>query len=165
MASQEYLKKKALAAEKRGKVVLESKLQSECVLWWKNTYPSLSNRLFAVFNEGRDVTHKLSMGLTPGVCDLLYVGLDGRLFGFELKQRDSHHLRTHLIQQAEWMLTVLPRRAWFCDSLDGFKEGIFGNISYLLEPRDVLDYCRTKKTKYIQWNEISDYLRERKTSV
>ena len=165
MASQEYLKKKALAAEKRGRIVLESKLQNECVLWWKNTYPSIGNRLFAVFNEGRDVTHKLSMGLTPGVCDLLYVGQDGKLFGFEMKQRGSSHRKSHLIKQAEWMISVLPGRAWFCDSLEGFKAGIFGDSSDLIEPLEVLKYLRKCNQNMIQWNEISDYLREKRTSV
>lgn len=161
---QEELKRKALALEKRGRMVLESKLQSDCVKWWKNNYPEIGMRLFANFNEGRDVTHKIAMGLTPGVCDLLYVGQNGMLYGFELKQKGTSHHVNHLITQCEWMLQVLPNRAWFCDSLEGFKEGMFGNDSKLYRPFEVLEYLRKCKKKLIQWDEISDYLKGKRTT-
>lgn len=158
--TQEQLKKKALALEKRGRIVLEAKLQSECVMWFKNTYPEYADRLFAVFNEGKDVTHKLSIGLTPGVPDLLYVNTKGFLIGFELKQKGSRHNVKHLIRQSEWMLSVLPGKAWFCDSFDEFRNYFdLASVTGLIDPRRVLEYCKKCKKKEIEWDEISDFLK------
>lgn len=157
--SQEELKRKALAKEKREGRVLESRLQSECVIWFKNEYPELGRRLFAVFNEGRDVSHKLSVGLTPGVCDLLYVGESGKLYGFEMKHPDMTHSVQHLITQAKWMMEVLPGRAWFCDSLESFRKGMVGDASGLLDPADVYEYCITCKKKSVLWQTVSTCLR------
>lgn len=158
--SQEELKRKAIAREQRGISVLESRLQSECVIWFKNEYPHLGRRLFAVFNEGRDVNHRLSMGLTAGVCDLLYVGEhDGRLYGFEMKHPDMVHSVRHLMVQAKWMMDVLPGRSWFCDSLDAFKKGMVGDTSGLLDPASVYSWLEKCKKKSVVWKTVSDSLK------
>lgn len=136
----------------------ESKLQSEFVIWYKNTYPQERKRLFAVFNEGKNVTMKLGVGLTPGVCDLLYVRHGCVLNGFELKIAGSYHSVKHIIDQCRWMLDVLPGNAWFCDNLEAFQMAIGGDASRCVSPEKVLDYCISCRKKSIKWDEVSGFL-------
>jgi hypothetical protein len=49
----------------------ESRLQYEAVRWYRNFSGYPQDNLWAVFNEGRDVNTKLSLGLRAGVSDLL----------------------------------------------------------------------------------------------
>lgn len=129
----------------------ESQLQQECVVWFKNTHLDQRQRLWATFNEGKSVTTKLPMGMTPGVCDLLYYGPDERLYGFELKVNGSHHGVKHLITQAKWMLRVLPGHAWFIDSVEDFKSRISG-MEGGIDPMRVLTYCEGLKKASIVWD-------------
>jgi hypothetical protein len=162
ISSQEELKRKALAADERRKkgvrVVSEAKLQQQCVMWYKNKYPDSGKHLFAVFNEGRDVSTKMSMGLTPGVSDLIYIGEDGKAYGYELKQLGTEHNVSHLIEQASWLIEVLSGRGWFCDSLEAFQRAILGDHSLCISPVKVLDYCRKLRTKTVLWDKVRNYV-------
>ena len=132
----------------------EAQFQQACVIWAKNSAPDkYKKRLFAVFNEGRNVTMKLGVGLTPGVCDLLYVAEDGLLYGFELKWPGTTHNVAHLKTQARWMLDVLPGRAWFIDSLEMFKAALSGDKEAGISPKKVLDYLENGKLKSITWRD------------
>lgn len=128
----------------------EAQLQQQCVLWWKNTYPEKGRRLFAVINEGQSVTLKLGVGMTPGVCDLLYVDDDGYLWGIELKFEGAGHKTDHLRKQARWMMDVLPGRAVFIDNFDDFQ-------SFMLRreggtrPEVVMRYLDMVKSGSVIW--------------
>lgn len=126
---------------------LEAKLQSECVLWYKNNHVNSRRELWATFNEGKDVNSKLSMGMTVGVPDLMHFGESG-LTGIEMKYPGTGHNVKHLINQAEWLINV-PSRGWFCDNLEEFKCIIGGGRG--IDPVKVLKYCKSVKTKSIVW--------------
>lgn len=128
----------------------EAQLQQKCVLWWKNTYPEKGKRLFAVINEGRDVTTKLGVGMTPGVCDLLNVDDCGYLWGIELKFEGAGHSVEHLRKQARWMIDVLPGRARFVDSFEDFQNFML-NRQGGIEPEKVLAYLNTVRKGSIVW--------------
>lgn len=129
----------------------EAKLQQRCVIWFKNTYPEKGKRLFAVINEGRDVTTKLGVGMTPGVSDLLYVDDVGYLHGIEMKEPGSSHSVQHLIKQAKWMREVLGDRGRFVDSFEDFQSLMLGGDGGVDAWR-VLDYLGSCKKRSIIWN-------------
>ena len=54
----------------KARMHLEGRLQAECVLWYRNEWYQHPRNLWATFNEGKDVSSKLSLGLTPFVSDL-----------------------------------------------------------------------------------------------
>lgn len=70
--------------------------QSECFLWAYNSFPHVRKLLFAVPNEQKLLADKSpkqkafilsilkSIGLTPGVFDLLF-WWRGKLYGFDIK--------------------------------------------------------------------------------
>lgn len=155
--SQEELKRKALANKGKDRMVSEAKLQQQCVVWYKNTYPHYGKRLFAVFNEGKDVTHKLGVGLTPGVPDLLHVDIYGFLYGYEMKQIGTYHKVEHLIVQAKWMIEVLQGRGYFCDSLEAFQKAMEGDFSLCVNPEIVLKNCLRLKSKSVLWDNVKKY--------
>lgn len=129
----------------------EAQFQQRCVLWWKNTYLEKAKRLFAVVNEGRDVTVKLGVGMTPGVCDLLYVDDEGYLWGRELKLPGTSHKVSHLKKQAKWMIEVLGDRGRFVDSFEDFQTLMLGGEAGI-KPQAVLEYLEGVKTNSIIWD-------------
>lgn len=138
----------------RGEPRSEAQLQQRCVLWWKNDYPEKGKRLFAVINEGRDVAVKLGVGMTPGVCDLLYVDDDGVLWGIELKFEGAGHSVDHLKKQARWMMEVLPGRARFIDNFEDFQSFMLRREGGT-KPEVVKAYLDGVKTGSIVWrNEL-----------
>lgn len=138
----------------RGELRSEAQLQQQCVLWWKNTYPEKGRRLFAVINEGQAVTLKLGVGMTPGVCDLLYVDDDGYLWGIELKFEGAGHKTDHLRKQARWMMDVLPGRAVFIDNFNDFQSFMLRREGGT-KPEVVKAYLDTVKAGSIVWrNEL-----------
>lgn len=155
---QEILRRQALNKEKRGKIILESRLQSECVIWYKNTFPNLQKCLFAVFNEGKNSNYKLAIGLTAGVPDLLFVDRRGMLYGFELKQEGTVHKVKHLMVQARWMMDVLPGKAWFCDSLQAFQKFFIGDKKMLVSPELIYYFCKNCNKLSVSWNEMKSQL-------
>lgn len=137
--------------KKRSHSQPEHKLQAECVRYFSETYPERRGELFATFQETKSQGQggvMLSLGLVSGVSDLLFVQ-DGFLIGIEMKYPETSHNTEHLIKQAKWLLKV-PKRGYFCDSLDMFKEIIAGGEG--IDPKSVLEYCKKVKTKSITWN-------------
>lgn len=132
----------------------EAQLQQDMVIWFKNNHLPLKRRLWATMNEGKNVTEKLGLGMTPGVPDLLYYGENERLYGFEVKLPGTKHGVKHLLTQAQWMLDVLPGRAWFVDSLETFQLAIEGNINEanLIDPQRVKDYCEACIKESLVWD-------------
>lgn len=138
--------------EKKPRVInhREARLQSECVIWYRNEWYRNPRNLWATFNEGRDVNTKFSLGLTPYVPDLLYFEPWGRgLVGIEMKFPGEVHEVSRLIGQAKWMLEV-SSVGYFCDSLEMFKTIIEGGRGIL--PLQVLDYCNKLTSKSLTWN-------------
>ncbi|MEG1289535.1 MAG: hypothetical protein RRY36_05210 [Bacteroidaceae bacterium] len=131
----------------------EAVLQSQMVLWFKNTYPDIADCLFSVSNEGIAAASKIAMGMTPGVSDLLYYDrIRGGLYGFEIKFKGKTHSLTHLVRQANWMLKVLgPGRGRFIDSLEDFKIAISGGKAGILA-EDALQIFNKNKSKSIRWD-------------
>lgn len=140
--------------EKKKEYKNEAQFQRDCVVWFKNNHLSLKRRLWATMNEGKNATEKLGLGMTPGVPDLLYYGENERLYGFELKLPGAEHKVQHLLTQAQWMLDVLPRRAWFVDSLEVFQHLIeTGEVTTgAVDPQKVKDFCENTSKQKIVWN-------------
>jgi hypothetical protein len=129
----------------------EARLQAECVRWYRNDWFKNPKMLFAVFNEGLNVSGKISMGLVPGVSDLLYYEKDGRkLIGIELKFPGESHDIQHVIRQCKFIIDVCDSGG-FCDNLEQFKQLIQGG-STLYDPQKVLAYLESLKTKSFVWN-------------
>lgn len=140
--------------EKKKEYRNEAHLQQDMVVWFKNNHLQLRKRLWATLNEGRNATEKLGLGMTPGVPDLLYYGEDERLYGFEVKLPGTKHGVKHLLTQAQWMLDVLPGRAWFIDSLEDFQKVIEGDMAGAgpIDPQKVKDYCEFCAKDSLVWN-------------
>lgn len=124
------------------------------VIWFKNNHLPLRRRLWATMNEGRNVTAKLGMGMTPGVPDLLYYGENEHLYGFEVKLPGTKHSVKHLLTQAQWMIDVLHGSAWFVDSLESFQKAVQGDLENagLIDPQRVKDYCEACTKDSLVWN-------------
>jgi hypothetical protein len=55
----------------------EDRIQQECYRWFHNTYPELRGLLFHVPNggkrDGREAKKLKTMGVVPGVADLIFL--------------------------------------------------------------------------------------------
>lgn len=103
---------------------LESKLQQNCVKWFRYQYPKLSKMLIAVPNGGhRNIIEAKIMkseGVIPGVSDLLLlVSRHGYgCLGIEMKSEKGK--QTDL--QKEWQIDFEKNNNKYivCNSLDSF---------------------------------------------
>ena len=134
---------------------LEGKLQANMVLWYRNDWYKLPKNLWATFNEGQNANMKQSLGLIPGVSDLLYleprgIGHGRGLMGIEVKYPGERHKVAHVIRQAKWILEV-PGIGGFCDSLEMFREIIRGDHNGI-DPRSVILYLEKLKTTEFVWD-------------
>lgn len=127
----------------------EGKLQHECVRWYHNEWRQNRNALWGTFNEGRDVATKISMGLLPGVSDLLLKDSRG-LIGIEMKYPGEQHPVHHLITQARWIIDTCDGGG-FCDSFEQFKSIVQGKAAWY-DPKNVLSYLLTLRVKSITWD-------------
>jgi hypothetical protein len=50
----------------------EAQFQASCVAWFDKEYPSQRGRLIGIFNNPKNASQLISMGLRPGISDLLY---------------------------------------------------------------------------------------------
>lgn len=133
----------------------EAQLQQACVVWAKNyEQERFRQRLFAVFNEGKNVTTKLGLGLTVGVSDLLYIDEGGRLWAIEMKLEGTSHNVSHLKKQCQWMLdTVGAERGRFIDTLGDFKKWVMGEDAGT-RPDVLLEYLNNVDKKSVVWRKI-----------
>lgn len=123
----------------------EGRLQAECVKWYRNEWRKNPKNLWATFNEGLNMSVKLSTGLVGGVSDLLYKDpANGDLVGIEIKFKGKNHDSKHLIRQADWILDVCDRGG-FCDSLEMFQEIIRGEHDGI-DPREVIKKASVSKS-------------------
>lgn len=130
---------------------LEGRLQASMVMWYRNEWYKNPKNLWATFNEGQNVNTKMSLGLMPGVSDLLYwEPLYRGLIGIEIKHEGESHKVEHVIRQAEWILTV-PGTGGFCDSLGIFQDIIKGS-SNGIPPENVIEYLKALKSNTFVWN-------------
>jgi hypothetical protein len=105
--------------EKRKKSIecpLEKRLQYECVNAFDEKCPEKQGRLFATFqNPKKDqVNIWISLGLVPGVSDLIYIDPEFHIIGLELKQPGKVHKMDHLRRQLDWMRQNCYRYAFVC---------------------------------------------------
>ena len=81
----------------------EIKLQSDIVRKFSELYPNKRGQLFHVPNERNNLTQVFqakAIGIFSGVSDLIY--LDNIIVGIELKEMESRHKVSHILQQLEW---------------------------------------------------------------
>ncbi|MEG0560144.1 MAG: hypothetical protein RR513_06470 [Muribaculaceae bacterium] len=130
----------------------EHKLQAQIFTWHWNNKPTERGRLFATFQEVKSPIEgglKKSLGLVRGVPDLVLVRDGGFLVGIELKTPNSTHLVSHLIEQCSWLINV-PYIGYFCDTFKMAEEVLNGGKG--IDPKKVLDYCKSVTTKNILWD-------------
>lgn len=132
----------------------EGKLQAQIFSYIWNKYPDMRGCLFSTFQETSsqiDGAIKRSLGLVAGVSDFIFCD-NGDTVGIELKYPDSSHKVDHIIQQAQWLLKV-PKRGYFCDSLE-MAEDIIINKGKGIDPKRVLEYAKSLKTKTMIWQKF-----------
>jgi hypothetical protein len=129
----------------------EAKLQAECHIWYVNEFRGKPLNLWSTFNEGKNVSQKLSMGMVPGVSDMLYYESWGRgLIGLEFKYSGTSHNVSHLLNQASWIFDVCDCGG-FVDSKIQFQRIICGENCWY-SPEMIIKYCSEVKTGSIVWN-------------
>lgn len=130
---------------------LEHLLQSKMVLDFAQKRPLERGNLFATFSETtsqREGAVMTSLGLIRGLSDLMYVS-NGELIGIECKAPESSHLCAHILEQCNWLLTV-PKRGYFCDSIDMFWDIISGGAG--ISPKKVIENLKNVKSKTVLWD-------------
>jgi hypothetical protein len=121
------------------------------VKWYRNEWYKNPKSLWATFNEGQNVSGKISIGLQGGVSDLLLYERNGRgLIGIEMKYPGESHNVLHVIRQAQWILDVCDCGG-FVDTRNSFIEIIKGNDSWI-DPKNLLIYLEKLRTKTFIWN-------------
>lgn len=132
----------------------EARLQSQMVIQFSQRHPEQRGRLIGYFATSESIiqtSQKLSLGLVKGASDLFYITEAGEMVGIEVKSPGSSHNRQHLVSQAEWLLKV-PRRGYFCDSVEMFWNIIEGGSG--IDPEVVLENCLGKKSSTVRWDEV-----------
>lgn len=109
----------------------EGKIQSECVIWFNNTFPQFRKTLFHVPNENdRSDSNMIqgairkSLGVVAGVADLLLLVARGRYHGLCIEMKDEKG--TQKPAQKEWQAIVEAQGYMYviCRSLEQFKTTI-----------------------------------------
>lgn len=98
-------------------------------------------KLFAVVNENVGAYAK-TIGVVSGVSDLIHCP-NGDMVAIEVKHPEETHNRDHILNQANWLLSV-PKKGYFCASIDGFWSIINGGEGIC--PLRVIEYLKTHKT-------------------
>lgn len=100
----------------------ESRIQGECVTWFRNTFPPLRGLLWYTKNEGfksiREADLDKAMGLQEGVSDLILF-LDGQFYGLECKTPTGRQSKP----QKKWQALIERNGGlyYIFRSLDEFK--------------------------------------------
>lgn len=115
----------------------EGKIQAECVAWFWNTYPQYRKLLFHIPNENDRADSnpiqgaiRKSLGVVPGVADLLLLISRGGKHGLCLEMKDERGAQKPA--QKEWQIIVEAQgyRYEICRSLRQFQEIIKDYLSY-----------------------------------
>lgn len=99
----------------------------------------------------RDGGIKTALGLQPNIADLLLV-VDGEVWGIEIKHVDTEHITKHISGQCRWLMSV-PKRGFFCDSLEDFKSIVLTGKGGV-DPRTVLKNLEEISTSSVSWDKI-----------
>ena len=132
----------------------EHKLQSQCVIKFKQRHPENADNLIGYFAE---TSSKIqggimnSLGLVAGVSDLLYFRDKHWFVGIEMKAEGTSHKRTHLIRQANWLMNI-PSIGYFCDSEEMFFSIVEGGVG--IDPAVVLENCEKLSTVNVKWDDV-----------
>ena len=114
---------------KRGHRSNEGRIQSECVIWFHNTYPQYRGLLFHVPNENDRADSnpiqgaiRKSLGVVAGVSDLILLVPRGGHGALLVEMKDEKGAQRP--SQADWQKAVEAQgyRYEICRSLDRFKE-------------------------------------------
>ena len=135
---------------------LEDKLQNECILNFSQKHPDMKGQLFAVNNTAnskKQAMHLKSLGVLPGVSDLIFIRPSGIIVAIEIKVPGSRHNLEHVKRQARWgkLIMNLGGESYFCTSLIQF-ECIIENVTEdVLTGDEVLYMCNKSKLKTIKF--------------
>lgn len=119
-------------AVKRSHRSNEGKIQSECVIWFHNTFPQYRGLLFHVPNENDRADSnpiqgaiRKSLGVVAGVADLLFLVARGGYHGLCIEMKDEKG--TQKPAQKEWQKIVEAYGYSYkiCRSLAQFKEIVY----------------------------------------
>ncbi|MBO7510026.1 MAG: VRR-NUC domain-containing protein [Bacteroidales bacterium] len=110
----------------------EGKIQSECVIWFHNTFPQYRGLLFHVPNENDRADSspiqgaiRKSLGVWPGVADLIFLVPRGPHGALLIEMKDEKG--TQKPAQKEWQKIVEAHGYSYkiCRSLAQFKEILY----------------------------------------
>lgn len=83
----------------------EGKIQSECYIWFHNTYPEHRGRLYAINNNSHNAikgSFNKAMGVVSGVSDMHFILPEGRILFIEMK--DAKGVQSEA--QKKWQATA-----------------------------------------------------------
>lgn len=109
---------------------IESRIQQECVRWFRLQYARMWNLLFAVPNGGARSKIEASIlkaeGTTKGVSDLILLCPNGAYHGLCIEMKTGEKKSKQSPEQIEWMLAVrnVGYKYVVCRSFDDFKAAI-----------------------------------------
>lgn len=122
--------------KKRGHKSNEGRIQAECFQWFFNTFPQYRGLLFHVPNENDRADSnpiqgaiRKSLGVWPGVADLIFLSANGRHHGLCIEMKDEHG--TQKPAQKTWQVAVESQgyKYCLCRSLAQFQEIILDYLA------------------------------------
>lgn len=109
---------------------IESRIQQECVRWFRLQYAGMWNLLFAVPNGGARSKVEASImkaeGVTAGVSDLILLCPNGAYHGLCIEMKTGEKKSRQTENQIEWMRAVqnVGFKYVVCRSFESFKKEI-----------------------------------------
>lgn len=86
----------------------EAQFQAECVKWFDKEFPTQRGRLIGIYNNPKNSSQLISMGMRPGISDLLYFPLDVTYIRYF---KDGSSIQDTMIRPPAWIeLKVLGRK-------------------------------------------------------
>lgn len=115
---------------------IESKIQQDCVRWFRLQYARIATLLFAVPNGGWRGKVEASImkaeGVTAGVSDLLLLCPNGVYHGLCIEMKTGMKGSKQSPNQIAWMqaVTGVGYKYVVCRSFDEFKDAIINYLSH-----------------------------------
>lgn len=116
---------------------VESRIQQECVKWFRLQYAQIWDLLFAVPNGGKrnglEASIMKAEGVTAGVSDLILLMPNGIYHGLCIEMKTGYKRTSKQTdRQIEWMRQVqnVGYKYVVCRSFDDFKEAITSYLSH-----------------------------------